>query len=43
MHHYIFVLAKKKANLTTSKNILKNDANQVFPANIVFQFTLSIP
>ena len=43
MHYPIFVLAKKEANLIILKNILKNDANQVFPANIVFQFTLSIP
>ena len=43
MYHPIFVLAKKEANLTILKNILKNDANQVLPADIVFQFTLSIP
>ena len=43
MDHPIFVLAKKEANLTILKNILKNDANQVLPADIVFQFTLSIP
>ena len=43
MHPPIFVLAKKEAKLTILKNILKKDANQVFPADIVFQFTLSIP
>lgn len=47
MHHPIFVLAKKEANLTILKNILKNipknDANQVLPADIVFQFILLIP
>lgn len=43
MHHPIFVLAKKEATLTILKNILKNDANQVLPADIVFQFILLIP
>lgn len=43
MHHPIFVLEKKEANLTILKNILKNDANQVLPADIVFQFILLIP
>ena len=43
MHHPILILKKKEANLTILKNILKNDANQVFPADIVFQFILLIP